>query len=116
MIDSDSSNTEHDLAAYAKDALIVAGGVFIAFKIVKVLTKSKPKKQEVYHIVNAETGDTDTTRKIVIKKPKSNFFSIFDALKVEVGAVLASLLREKVTEYLSQFDQKSLSKDEEENT
>ncbi len=110
---SEGNNMEDPIVEKAKQALIIAGGIFVAYKIVKSLGKSKKSKEEVFQVLDSNSNDPEKSRNIVVQRPKSNFGGLIDVLKIEIGAIITTILREKAMELLSQFERGRLSdKDE----
>jgi len=89
-----------------KQALIVAGGVFVAYQMVKFVAGGRKKKEKnVYQRVEGET-DVHDSNKIIIRESKhSNSF--INELKAEVGSFLVDLAKAKVYEFLSNLSQKN---------
>lgn len=94
-----------------KQALIIAGGVFVAYQLVKLMTKSKKGKKcddqpkQVYHRVVAEGQDPSGAETIIIKEAKNDKSNVFwEELKAEFGAMLLGLVKAKIYEALENFN------------
>lgn len=102
---------------WGTQTLIVAGGAIVAWRIIRMITRRKKTRPEVYNIVDADyESDPKNAKKIIIQKASGTTSTIFDTLKAEIGIILASVIREKVMEYFSQFEAaKNKNKDEEDS-
>ncbi|SMG22160.1 hypothetical protein SAMN05661096_01263 [Marivirga sericea] len=91
---------------FGKNALMIAGGVFLAYQAVKLLTGSKKsRKSQVYKEVDEDERDYDDSPRLIIKREESST-GIMDALKAEVGGILVAIARDKILEFLSQLENK----------
>lgn len=98
-----------------KNALMIAGGVFLAYQAVRLITGGgkKSRKTKVYKEVNEDESEHDDSPRLIIKREESSS-SILDSLKAEVGGILVAIAREKIMEFLSQLEnQKSDDREEE---
>lgn len=91
---------------FGKNALMIAGGIFIAYQAVKLFTGSKKSRNsKVYKEVGEDENDYDDSPRIIIKRDESQS-GILDALKAEVGGILVAIARDKILEFLSQLENK----------
>ncbi|MGM0579580.1 MAG: hypothetical protein ACQETL_02795 [Bacteroidota bacterium] len=98
-----------------KNALMIAGGVFLAYQAVRLITGGgkKSRKTKVYKEVNEDESEHDDSPRLIIKREESSS-GILDSLKAEVGGILVAIAREKIMEFLSQLEnQKSDDREEE---
>ncbi|WP_375580111.1 hypothetical protein ABWH96_03315 [Marivirga tractuosa] len=91
---------------FGKNALMIAGGVFLAYQAVKLITGGgkKSRKSQVYKEVNEDESDYDDSPRIIIRREESSGGGIMDALKAEVGGILVAIARDKILEFLSQLE------------
>ncbi|ADR22027.1 hypothetical protein MATR_03390 [Marivirga tractuosa] len=101
---------------FGKNALMIAGGVFLAYQAVKLITggSKKNKKSQVYKEVNEDENEYDDSPRIIIRREESSGGGIMDALKAEVGGILVAIAREKILEFLSQLENHKSNDREEE--
>jgi hypothetical protein len=106
-----------------KQALVIAGGVFVAYQLVKLLTSSKKKKkvnsnQKVYQQIGVDENNLSGAQKIVIERTPARNKSLFlDELKAEFGSMLMGLVKAKIYEALEQLNNKmQKGNDETENS
>jgi len=101
---------------FGKNALMIAGGVFLAYQAVKLITggSKKSRKTKVYKEVNEDESDYDDYPRIVIRREESSVGGIMDSIKAEVGGILVAIAREKILEFLSQLENKRSNDREEE--
>ena len=102
-----------------KQALVIAGGVFVAYQLVKLLSKSKKKKQKpagaVYQKVLTAGEDNTGRETIIIKEASSSKSNLFwEDLKAEFGAMLMGLVKAKIFEALEKLNQSTSSSEEDE--
>jgi len=91
---------------FGKNALMIAGGVFLAYQAVRLITGSKKSRHsKVYKEVDEDDDNYEDSPRIIIKRDDSHS-SILDALKAEVGGILVAIAREKILEFLSQLENK----------
>lgn len=101
---------------FGKNALMIAGGVFLAYQAVKLITGGgkKSRKTRVYKEVNEDESEHDDSPRLIIKREESSSGGIMDVLKAEVGGILVAIAREKILEFLSQLEnQRSNDREEE---
>ncbi|WP_296622254.1 hypothetical protein [Marivirga sp.] len=93
---------------FGKNALMIAGGVFLAYQAVKLITGGgkKTRNAEVYREVSEDESDNDDSPRIVIRREESSSSGIMTLLKAEVGGILAAIARDKILEFLSQLENK----------
>jgi hypothetical protein len=96
---------------YGKQALIIGGGVFLAYQVVKLMTKSSSKKNDVDSYYEEHNGEK---HKVIVREVDSSP-GFFDNLKAEVSAVLLAMARKKLISFLNQLQTPGLS-DGESNT
>jgi hypothetical protein len=97
-----------------KNALMIAGGVFLAYQAVKLLTGSKKsRRSKVYKEVNEEESEHDDSPRLIIRREVSSS-GIMDSLKAEVGGILVAIARDKILEFLSQLENKKFDDGEKE--
>lgn len=92
---------------FGKNALMIAGGVFLAYQAVKLITGGgkKSKKSQVYKEVYEDEDDYDNSPRIIIRREESgNNSGIMNLLKAEVGGILVAIARDKILEFLSQLE------------
>jgi hypothetical protein len=91
---------------FGKSALMIAGGVFLAYQAVRLITGSKKsRRSKVYKEVNEDEGEHDDSPRLIIRREESSS-GIMDALKAEVGGILVAIARDKILEFLSQLENK----------
>jgi hypothetical protein len=91
---------------FGKNALMIAGGIFLAYQAVKLITGSKKSRNtKVYKEVGEDEEDYEDSPRIIIKRDDSHS-GILDALKAEVGGILVAIAREKILDFLSQLENK----------
>jgi hypothetical protein len=97
-----------------KNALMIAGGIFLAYQAVRLITGSKKTRNtKVYKEVEEDENDYGDSPRLIIKREQSSN-SIVDSLKAEVGGILVAIAREKILEFLSQLEnQKSDDREKE---
>lgn len=100
---------------YGKTALMVAGGVFVAYQLVKLFTKSKSNKTTVYRETYEDERDVDNAQRIIIKRDDSNP-GVFDLFKAEIGAMLLALAKDKILEFINQLEVSKNNAGEEKDT
>ncbi len=88
---------------YGKTALMVAGGVFVAYQLVKLFTKSKSNKTTVYRETYEDEREVDNAQRIIIKRDDSSP-GVFDVFKAEIGAMLLALAKDKILEFIDQIE------------
>lgn len=99
---------------FGKKALMIAGGIFLAYHAVKLLTGSKKSRNtKVYKETEEEESDYDDSPRIIIKREQSSN-GIIDSLKAEVGGILVAIARDKVLEFLSQLEKQKTNDREKE--
>lgn len=100
---------------FGKNALMIAGGVFLAYQAVKLITGGgkKSRKSQVYREVDEDEKVYEDSPRIIIKREESSN-SILDSLKAEVGGILVAIAREKILEFLSQLENRKSDDDKEE--
>jgi|TARA_R100000027_G_scaffold57364_1_gene46925 hypothetical protein len=100
---------------FGKNALMIAGGVFLAYQAVKLITGGgkKSRKSQVYREVDEDEKEYEDSPRIIIKREESSN-SILDSLKAEVGGILVAIAREKILEFLSQLENRKSDDDKEE--
>lgn len=110
-------NISHQLQEYTdkaqeigKTALMIAGGAFVAYQLVKLFTRSKSPKSskskvngKVYQ--GAYEGDDDGKgpRTIVIRED-SGSLSMFDLIKAEMGGLLLAIAKDKILAFIHQLE------------
>lgn len=101
---------------FGKNALMIAGGVFLAYQAVKLITGGgkKSRKTKVYKEVNEDESEYDDSPRIVIRREESSSGGIMTLLKAEVGGILAAIARDKILEFLSQLENRKPHDREEE--
>jgi hypothetical protein len=101
---------------FGKNALMIAGGVFLAYQAVKLITGGgkKSRKSQVYKEVNEDENEFDDSPRIIIRREESSGGGIMDALKAEVGGILVAIAREKILDFLSQLENRKSNDREEE--
>ncbi len=100
---------------WGKNALIVAGGVFVAYKLVKLFTgpKSSPKSKVFKESFENET-EVENAQRIIIRRDNSSP-GIFDVIKVEIGAMLLALAKDKISDFIQQLEVNRRNAGEEDN-
>lgn len=100
---------------FGKNALMIAGGIFLAYQAVKLITggDKKSRKSQVYREVDEDEKEYEDSPRIIIKREESSN-SILDSLKAEVGGILVAIAREKILEFLSQLENRKSDDDKEE--
>ncbi|WP_340152693.1 hypothetical protein [uncultured Marivirga sp.] len=99
---------------FGKNALMIAGGVFLAYQAVKLITGSKRSRDsKVYKEVHEDETDYEDSPRIIIRREESQS-GILDALKAEVGGILVAIARDKILEFLSQLENKKANDQERE--
>jgi hypothetical protein len=93
-----------------KQALIVAGGVFVAYQLVKLVAGGKRKKKKAYENVS-DDHKSDLTDKIIIRESKHSN-SLLDELKAEVSTILIDLAKAKIYELLRNLSQNNQHEEE----
>ncbi len=90
---------------FGKNALMIAGGVFLAYQAVKLITGGgkKSRSSKVYREVDEDESEYDDAPRLIIKRDESST-SIMNSLKAEVGGILVAIAREKIFEFLSQLE------------
>ena len=95
-----------------KQALVIAGGVFVAYQLVKLFTgsgkkkKNKKAKKQVYQKVLSEGQDPSGAETIIIKEVEAKQSNVFwEELKSEFGAMLLGLVKAKIYEALEKFNE-----------
>ncbi|RUA31890.1 MAG: hypothetical protein DSY77_12390 [Bacteroidetes bacterium] len=98
-----------------KNALMIAGGIFLAYQAMKLITGGgkKSRKSQVYREVDEDEKEYEDSPRIIIKREESSN-SILDSLKAEVGGILVAIAREKILEFLSQLENRKSDDDKEE--
>lgn len=101
-----------------KQALVIAGGVFVAYQLVKLMTgkkKEKKGKARVYHQIAVEGKDTSGTEKIIIQEAPSHSSSnsFLNELKAEFGAMILGLVKSKIYEALENMNRNMNQTDDE---
>lgn len=101
---------------FGKNALMIAGGIFLAYQAVKLITGAgkKSQKSKVYKEVNEDDSEYEESPRIVIRREESSSSGIMTLLKAEVGAILVSIARDKILEFLSQLEKRKSNDREEE--
>lgn len=101
---------------FGKNALMIAGGVFLAYQAVKLITGGgkKSRKSQVYKEVNEDESDYDDSPRIIIRREEGGGNGIMTLLKAEVGGILAAIARDKILEFLSQLENRKFNDREEE--
>ncbi|WKK78949.2 hypothetical protein [Marivirga arenosa] len=95
-----------------KNALMIAGGVFLAYQAVRLITGSKKSRNtKVYKEVEEDENDYDDAPRLIIKREESNH-GIIDSIKAEVSSILVAIAREKILEFLSQLENDKNDKEE----
>lgn len=95
-----------------KNALMIAGGVFLAYQAVRLITGSKKSRNtKVYKEVEEDENDYDDAPRLIIKREESNH-GIIDSIKAEVSSILVAIAREKILEFLSQLENEKNDKEE----
>lgn len=95
-----------------KNALMIAGGVFLAYQAVRLITGSKKSRNtKVYKEVEEDENDYDDAARLIIKREESNH-GIIDSIKAEVSSILVAIAREKILEFLSQLENDKNDKEE----
>jgi hypothetical protein len=100
---------------FGKNALMIAGGIFLAYQAVKLITGGgkKSRKSQVYREVDEDEKEYEDSPRIIIKREESSN-SILDSLKAEVGGILVAIAREKILEFLSQLENRKSDDDDKE--
>ncbi len=88
---------------YGKTALMVAGGVFVAYQLVKLFTKSKSNKTTVYRESYEDEREVDNAQRIIIRRDDSSP-GVFDVFKAEIGAMLLALAKDKILDFINQIE------------
>jgi hypothetical protein len=87
-----------------KNALMIAGGIFLAYQAVRLITGGKKSRNtKVYKQVSEDDDDDEDSPRLIIKREESNS-GILGALKAEVGGVLVAIAREKILDFFSQLE------------
>ena len=95
-----------------KNALMIAGGVFLAYQAVRLITGSKKSRNtKVYKEVEEDENDYDDAPRLIIKREESNH-GIIDSIKAEISSILVAIAREKILEFLSQLENDKNDKEE----
>lgn len=100
---------------YGKNALMIAGGVFVAYQLVKLFTGSKSKKTQVYRETYEDERDVKDAQRIIIKRDESSP-GVFDVFKAEIGAMLMALAKDKILEFIHQLEVNKNNAREEQDT
>ncbi len=107
---------------WGKTALVVAGGAFIAYKLVKLFSGSKSKskyksKGTVYMQTDEDENSLKNADRIVIRRERNNNTSpgFLDMFKAEISGLLLAIAKEKIIEYLSKAEASRINASEEEN-
>lgn len=87
-----------------KNALMIAGGVFVAYQLVRLITGSKGGKSKVYKEVYEDEEEYEDAPRIIIKKSHHSP-GIIDSLKAEVSGIILAIAREKILEFLTQLQE-----------
>lgn len=87
-----------------KNALMIAGGVFVAYQLVRLITGSRGGKSKVYQEVYEDEEVHKDAPRIIIKKSNSSP-SLFESLKAEVSGIVLAIAREKILEFLNQLQE-----------
>ncbi|HET8861411.1 hypothetical protein [Marivirga sp.] len=99
-----------------KNALMIAGGVFLAYQAVKLVTGGgkKSRSSKVYKEVSEDESEYDDSPRIVIRREESSGGGIVTLLKAELGGILVAIARDKILEFLSQLENRKSNDREEE--
>lgn len=97
-----------------KSALMIAGGVFLAYQTVRLLTGSKKSRNtKVYKETYEDDNEYEDSPRIIIRREADNSSSILNTLKAEVGGILVAIARDKILEFISKLEtQKSNDREE----
>ena len=99
-----------------KNALVIAGGVFIAYQVVKLITGGKKKSKSKFYSEISEgehDNEHDDSPRVIIKKEKSGV-GMIDLLKAEVGGILVAIARDRILEFIHQLENKKSDEGEKE--
>lgn len=113
---SEFSNKAKDVG---KQALVIAGGVFVAYQLVKFMTSSTKKKKmkssgKVYHQMQPSSLDENGSQRIIIQEaPVSHKSSFLSEIKAEFGSILMGLVKAKIYEILDNLNKNTDKSDEE---
>ncbi len=102
---------------FGKNALMIAGGVFLAYQAVKLITGGgkKSRKSQVYKEVHEDESEYDDSPRIIIRREESSSNGgVMTLLKAEVGGILVAIARDKILEFLSQLENRKSNDREEE--
>jgi|GEM_PF-4545708 hypothetical protein len=93
---------------FGKNALMIAGGVFLAYQAVKLITGGGKKSQhaKVYKEVDEEESDYDDSPRIIIRREESSSSGLMNTLKAEISGILVAIARDKILEFLSELENK----------
>lgn len=93
-----------------KTALMIAGGAFVAYQLVRLFTKSRGSKSsrakvngKVYQGSYEGDDDGKGPRTIVIKED-SGSLSMFDLIKAEMGGLLLAIAKDKILAFIHQLE------------
>lgn len=88
-----------------KNALMIAGGVFLAYQAVKLITGGgkKNRKTKVYKEVHEDESEYEDSPHLIIRREEGNA-GIINMLKAEVGGILVAIARDKILEFLNQLE------------
>lgn len=104
---------------WGKTALVVAGGAFIAYRLVKLFSGSKSKTKsgaKVYRLTDEDESEVKNAERIVIRRDSGGGSpGFFDIIKVEMGGLLLAIAKEKILEFLSQVEASRINASEEED-
>ncbi|MBK6265602.1 hypothetical protein JKA74_11185 [Marivirga sp. S37H4] len=101
---------------WGKTALMVAGGAFVAYQLVKLFSGSRSKsKGKVYRETDEDETEIKNAERIIIRRDNSSP-GLFDLIKVEMSGLLLAIAKEKILEFLSQIEASRINASEEENT
>lgn len=96
-----------------KNALMIAGGVFIAYQAVRLLTGSKKSRNtKVYRETYEDESEYEDSPRIIIKRDVQSS-GILHSLKAEVGGILVAIARDKILEFISQLENRRSNEREE---
>lgn len=97
-----------------KNALMIAGGIFLAYQTVRLITGSKKSRNtKVYREVDDEEEEYEDSPRLIIKREESGN-GILASLKAELSGILVAIARDKVLEFLSQLENRKSDGREEE--
>jgi hypothetical protein len=100
---------------WGKSALMIAGGVFVAYQLVKLFSGSKNNRTTVYKETYEDEQEVENARRIIIKRDESST-GVFDVFKAEIGAMLLALAKDKILEFINQLEFAKKNAPEEQDT